>query len=273
VTTPSETASTTASACAARPSTPPWWPPHETPARRSANRPASRTCSGTASAWGAPGPDLANGMSCEPGSSWGRRAPLHRRRARRCGGAPHRQPRRTGLLLRLLHRHPRRLALDRRPVAGGHRARHRLPLRRRPHPRPPHAPARSGTLVRRRPRRGPRHRPRHPRRPRFARLLAEHAAPTLDDPIQLDRALAAWEHQRDDECRETYDWTNFVARAEPVGPLDITLYNHFAQPEHAHELLDLHSRILRPSEVLTPGLFAGQGRAGPGLLSLVNIYI
>jgi flavin-dependent dehydrogenase len=89
---------------------------------------------------------------------------------------------------------------------------------------------------------------------RFGRLLAEHTAAALDDPNRLDHALRDWERQRDDECRETYDWTNFVARAEPIGPLDIALYSHFAQPEHAHELLDLHSRILRPSEVLTPFL-------------------
>ena len=89
---------------------------------------------------------------------------------------------------------------------------------------------------------------------RFGRLLGEQAAPALDDPAALDEALGAWEHRRDEECLETYHWTNFVARAEPVGPLDLAMYTHFARPEHAHELLDLHSRILRPSEVLTPEL-------------------
>ena len=92
---------------------------------------------------------------------------------------------------------------------------------------------------------------------RFGRLLGELTAPALDDPAGLDLALADWERRRDDECREAYEWTNFVARAEPVGDLDRALYRHFAQPEHAHELLDLHSRILRPSDVLTPDLLTG----------------
>ena len=92
---------------------------------------------------------------------------------------------------------------------------------------------------------------------RFGRLLGEHAAPALDDPAALDTALGAWERRRDEECLETYHWTNFVARAEPVGPVDIAMYTHFARPEHAHQLLDLHSRILRPSEVLTPELLGG----------------
>jgi 2-polyprenyl-6-methoxyphenol hydroxylase-like FAD-dependent oxidoreductase len=94
---------------------------------------------------------------------------------------------------------------------------------------------------------------------RFGRLLGETTAAVLDDPARLDPTLAAWERRRDDECRETYEWTNFVARAAPVGPLDVALYTHFARPEHAHELLDLHSRILRPSEVLTPELLAATG--------------
>ncbi|HEY8545129.1 MAG TPA: NAD(P)/FAD-dependent oxidoreductase [Acidimicrobiales bacterium] len=85
---------------------------------------------------------------------------------------------------------------------------------------------------------------------RFGRLLAEHTASSLDDPERLDAALTAWERRRDDECRETYEWTNWVARAEPVGPADVALYRHFADPAHSHQLLDLHSRILSPSQVL-----------------------
>ena len=91
---------------------------------------------------------------------------------------------------------------------------------------------------------------------RFGRLLGEHTAAMLDYPTQLDQILANWEEQRDHECWETYDWTNYVARAEPVGPADVALYNYFAQPANAHKLLDLHSRILRPSDVL-PDLLAG----------------
>lgn len=93
---------------------------------------------------------------------------------------------------------------------------------------------------------------------RFGRLLGEHGAGPLDDASQLDRSLAAWQEQRDQECWEAYEWTNYVARADPVGPVDVALYRHFAQPEHAHKLLDLHSRILRPSDVL-PDLEGSRG--------------
>lgn len=84
---------------------------------------------------------------------------------------------------------------------------------------------------------------------RFGRLLGDMTAPVLDEPRMLDGALAAWEGRRDEECLETYHWTNQVARAEPVGPTDIAMYNYFSKPENAHKLLDLHSRILPPREV------------------------
>jgi flavin-dependent dehydrogenase len=85
---------------------------------------------------------------------------------------------------------------------------------------------------------------------RFGRLLAEHTASSLNDPERLDHALTAWERRRDDECRETYEWTNWVARAAPVDAADVALHTHFADPAHSHQLLDLHSRILSPSQVL-----------------------
>jgi menaquinone-9 beta-reductase len=86
---------------------------------------------------------------------------------------------------------------------------------------------------------------------RFGRVLGEMAAPVLDDPVQLDAALDAWERHRDDECLETYHWTNRVARSDEVGPLDVASYRFFAHPDRCHELLDVHSRILRPAEVFT----------------------
>jgi hypothetical protein len=86
-------------------------------------------------------------------------------------------------------------------------------------------------------------------------VLGEAVAPVLDaGPGAVDEALAGWEARRDAECSESYEWTNWVARAEPVGPLEVSLHHHFAHPDHAHQLLDLHSRILRPGDVLTPDL-------------------
>jgi len=88
---------------------------------------------------------------------------------------------------------------------------------------------------------------------RFGRLLGEALDDVdLGDPAALDSALAAWETRRDGECLETYTWTSQVARADPVSPLDVASYRYFSHPDRAHELLDLHSRVLRPSEVLTP---------------------
>ncbi|MCX7619809.1 MAG: NAD(P)/FAD-dependent oxidoreductase [Acidimicrobiales bacterium] len=84
---------------------------------------------------------------------------------------------------------------------------------------------------------------------RFGRLLAEQTASVLDDPQQLDHALGNWEAQRDAECLEVYHWSNLMGRADEVGPFDVALYEHFSRPEHAHKLLDVHSRLLRPSEV------------------------
>src|SRR3712207_7510563 len=54
---------------------------------------------------------------------------------------------------------------------------------------------------------------------RFGRLLGEMAAPVLDDPAQLDRALAAWERNRDLECLEMYQWTNLLGRGEAMTAL------------------------------------------------------
>lgn len=86
---------------------------------------------------------------------------------------------------------------------------------------------------------------------RFGRLLAEGTEPVLDDPAALDAALAHWERRRFLECIETYHWTNGVGRAESVGPLDVAFHRYFADPRRAHELLDVHSRIIRPAQVMT----------------------
>ncbi|MEI2701329.1 MAG: NAD(P)/FAD-dependent oxidoreductase [Baekduia sp.] len=89
---------------------------------------------------------------------------------------------------------------------------------------------------------------------RFGRLLGEAAAPVLEDVVALDRAVAAWQHRRDGECLETYQWTNVLARAEAITPLEHELYRDVAaSPERTRELLDVFSRLRRPAEVLTAG--------------------
>jgi flavin-dependent dehydrogenase len=86
---------------------------------------------------------------------------------------------------------------------------------------------------------------------RFGRLLGEAAAPVLDDPGALDRALRGWERGRERECLETYQWTNQLARAEAMTPLEIELYRAAAtDPELARAMLDVFSRARRPSEAL-----------------------
>jgi 2-polyprenyl-6-methoxyphenol hydroxylase-like FAD-dependent oxidoreductase len=88
---------------------------------------------------------------------------------------------------------------------------------------------------------------------RYGRLLAEAAAPVLDDPRALDAALADWERRREHDCLEVYQWTNLLARGEPMSPLEVELYR-LAQddPAVATELLDVFARSRRPSSVLTP---------------------
>jgi flavin-dependent dehydrogenase len=88
---------------------------------------------------------------------------------------------------------------------------------------------------------------------RYGRRLGELAAPALGDPPALDRTLRAWETERDEECIEAYQWTNKLARAEPMTPLEVELYRELsASPDMARRLLDVFARLRLPSEVLTP---------------------
>jgi 2-polyprenyl-6-methoxyphenol hydroxylase-like FAD-dependent oxidoreductase len=87
---------------------------------------------------------------------------------------------------------------------------------------------------------------------RYGRELGEAAAPVLDDARALDTAAARWERRRDRDCLEIYQWTNALARGEPMSALEVELYRQAqADPELAGRLLDVFSRTARPSEVLT----------------------
>lgn len=87
---------------------------------------------------------------------------------------------------------------------------------------------------------------------RYGRLLGEAAAPVLDDPRALDRALRRWERQRERECLEVYQWTNRLARADAMSPLEVEFYRAAAaDPAFARDALDVFSRTRRPGEVFT----------------------
>jgi flavin-dependent dehydrogenase len=87
---------------------------------------------------------------------------------------------------------------------------------------------------------------------RYGRLLGEAAAPVLDDPRRLDRSLRRWARRRERECLEAYQWTNLLARAESLSPIEAELYRAAAaDPDLARELIDVFSRVRRPGEVLT----------------------
>jgi flavin-dependent dehydrogenase len=93
---------------------------------------------------------------------------------------------------------------------------------------------------------------------RYGRLLGEAAAPVLGDPAALDAALRAWERRREDECLEAYQWTNQLARAEAITPLEAELYRRIAaHPAEARGLLDVFARSRQPSDVVGPARALG----------------
>jgi flavin-dependent dehydrogenase len=97
---------------------------------------------------------------------------------------------------------------------------------------------------------------------RFGRRLGEMAAPVLGDPVALDRALAAWERERDYECLETYQWTNELGRADSLSPIEAELYRAAStDPALADAMLDVFARTRRPTAVLTARRGARLARA------------
>lgn len=92
---------------------------------------------------------------------------------------------------------------------------------------------------------------------RYGRRLGERVATVLGDPDRLDRALRAWEHEREDDCLEIYQWTNLLARAESLNPVEAELYRELSiSPGRAQPMVDVFSRTIRPSEALPPQLMA-----------------
>ncbi|RMI31401.1 NAD(P)/FAD-dependent oxidoreductase [Nocardia stercoris] len=89
---------------------------------------------------------------------------------------------------------------------------------------------------------------------RYGRLLAAAAAPVLDDPRALDRALRDWELERERDCLPVYQWTNRLARGEPMTALETELYRAAASdPELAARVLEVMTRVRPPGRMLAPG--------------------
>ena len=87
---------------------------------------------------------------------------------------------------------------------------------------------------------------------RYGRLLGDAVHDRLGDPDELDAALRRWERDRDRDCLEVYQWTNQLARGEPMSALELELYRAAAQdPDLARELTDVFSRVRRPGDVAT----------------------
>ncbi|HJQ44414.1 MAG TPA: FAD-dependent monooxygenase, partial [Jatrophihabitantaceae bacterium] len=87
---------------------------------------------------------------------------------------------------------------------------------------------------------------------RYGRQLGEAAHERLDDAPALDAAVTRWERDRERDCLEVYQWTNELARGEPMSAIEIELYRAAASaPALAREMTDIFSRVRRPGEVAT----------------------
>lgn len=86
---------------------------------------------------------------------------------------------------------------------------------------------------------------------RFGRLLGEAAAPAIEDPARLDRALAAVEHRRDRECMASYHWGNRESRIFLPSPLIKEALRAFdgAEPPLLSQMFD---RRRAPHAILNP---------------------
>ncbi|NDJ91563.1 NAD(P)/FAD-dependent oxidoreductase [Mycolicibacter kumamotonensis] len=89
---------------------------------------------------------------------------------------------------------------------------------------------------------------------RFGRLLGEAVAPWLDEPDQLDRAVARWEFDRDAQCLPMYQWANSLGRDDTVSPIEFAAYRWFAARAGGFtQIADVFNRIASPQKVFSPG--------------------
>ncbi|MGH3466647.1 MAG: NAD(P)/FAD-dependent oxidoreductase [Thermocrispum sp.] len=93
------------------------------------------------------------------------------------------------------------------------------------------------------------------------RLLGEAARATLDDPIALDAALAAWESNRDRDTRSTYHWGNRETRPDAPSALVREVLRTFAGDD-GPDITDTFNRRRKIEQILGPSkLVRGLARA------------
>jgi len=86
---------------------------------------------------------------------------------------------------------------------------------------------------------------------RFGRLLGEAAAPVIDEPAALDRALLSVERQRDRECIASYHWGNRESRIFAPSPIVDEALREFNRAETPH-LMNMFDRVRSPHHVMNP---------------------
>ena len=88
---------------------------------------------------------------------------------------------------------------------------------------------------------------------RFGRLLGEAAAPALDDEVALDKALLAWEDDRDRQCLLAYQFANLLGFADEVSPIEDAAYMWFGrEPDRTTAVLAVFARALDYTKLFTP---------------------
>ncbi|MGE4424867.1 MAG: NAD(P)/FAD-dependent oxidoreductase [Solirubrobacteraceae bacterium] len=89
---------------------------------------------------------------------------------------------------------------------------------------------------------------------RFGRLLGEAVGPLIGDPVAIDRAVRAWELDRDAQCVDMYQWANALGEADAVSPIESAAYRWLAaRPDGATEVLDVFSRRRLSADVFSLG--------------------
>ena len=88
---------------------------------------------------------------------------------------------------------------------------------------------------------------------RFGRLLGEAVAPAVAaGPAAIDAAVLAWEHDRDAQCLDMYQWANGLGLADDVSPIETAAYGWLKDREDgAGEALAVFSRVRRPQELFS----------------------
>ncbi|AEH09840.1 MULTISPECIES: NAD(P)/FAD-dependent oxidoreductase [Protofrankia] len=88
---------------------------------------------------------------------------------------------------------------------------------------------------------------------RHGRLLGEAVNAVLDDPAALDRALCAWEKNRDDDTRSSYHWGNRESRPDAPSALIREVLRTFGdRGEGRPDFSDTFNRTRKVEHVIGP---------------------